>query len=148
MLDPLDDQLSDAITPVNLVTLLRVGVDQQHLDFASITRVDQARGVQAGHTVLEGEAASRLDEAGIPFGQSHLDPGWHQSSTASRSEDVTLCRHKVAAPIGRVGIGRDTKPLLHHLDRHITHGPRVPPPLALWARRLGYARQRARLDGS
>ena len=45
--DPLDDELGDAVAPVHLVGLGRVGVDEQHLQLVAVAGVDEARRVEA-----------------------------------------------------------------------------------------------------
>lgn len=107
MLHPLNHQLSDSITSVNLILLARVGVDQQHLDFASVAGINKARSVQAGHPVLQGQAASGLDEAGEPFGKCHLDPSGHKATTTTSGQNAVLTGHKVTAPVIGMGIGGD-----------------------------------------
>ena len=42
-LDPLEDQLRDAVATLERDRLVRVEVDQQHLDLATISGVDRAR---------------------------------------------------------------------------------------------------------
>ena len=65
VLHGLDDELGDPFTPDDLEILGRVGVDQQHLEFAPVTRIDQTRGIEARDAVLERQAAAGLHEAGV-----------------------------------------------------------------------------------
>ena len=44
-IDALDDELSDAVTRLNLNRLTQIVIDQKDLDLSSITRIDGAGGV-------------------------------------------------------------------------------------------------------
>src|SRR5579884_1073771 len=55
LLDGLDHQLGDPVAPVHLVGLDRVGVDQQNLELAPVAGIDQARGVETGDPVAQGQ---------------------------------------------------------------------------------------------
>lgn len=55
-LDPLDDELGDAVTRVQLDGLAQVGVVQRDADLAAVPGVDGARRVERGETTLGGES--------------------------------------------------------------------------------------------
>src|SRR3954454_16696374 len=57
VLDGLDHELRDALALRDLEGFARVGVDQEHLELAPVSRVDQAGGVEARDAVLRRQAA-------------------------------------------------------------------------------------------
>ena len=82
--DGLDDELGNAIASVNFVRRARVGVHEQHLQLTAILGVDQARRVQNGDAVLEGQPRARQNEAGIARGNRDREAGRYERSTPSR----------------------------------------------------------------
>jgi len=62
----LHHELSDAITTCDSVLIMRVGVQENHLDLTSIRAVDETGTVHHAEAVLQSETASRQYETGIP----------------------------------------------------------------------------------
>src|SRR5579875_2778125 len=54
----LHDELRDAVPPSHLVVLLGIRVDEEDGDLPPVARVDQPRGVEAGHPVAQREPAA------------------------------------------------------------------------------------------
>ena len=82
-------QLSDSFAAADLESLVRVVIDQAHLELTAVARVDEAGGVEAGDTVLEGEPATGLDETGVSLGKSDGDTRGNQGpATSSGKLDV------------------------------------------------------------
>ncbi len=69
----LNDELSDPLTAHDLERLGRVVVYKANLDLAPIPRIDQTRGVEAGHSVLDSEPATWLHETGVALRQCNSD---------------------------------------------------------------------------
>lgn len=92
LLDRLDHELCDPLPSLDHESLGGVGVDQQHLQLAAIVGIDQSRGVQAGHSVLEGKPAARLHEPGITAGYRNRDTGRDQGTTAAGRKSSRLRR--------------------------------------------------------
>lgn len=65
VLDCLHDELSDSLTTSDLEVDGGIVIDQADLQLAAITRVDEARRVEACDAVLEREPAPGLHKAGI-----------------------------------------------------------------------------------
>lgn len=121
VVDPLDHQLSDPLPTRHLERLGGVGVDEQHLQLPPVAAVDESGGVEAGHAVVEGETAARLDEAGVALGDGHRQPGRHQGATTAGCEDGTLAGQQVQAGITRAGVGREREIGVQTDDRELEH---------------------------
>ena len=67
-----DDQLSDAVTSLKLDRLLAV-VDQQDLDFAPVTGIDQTRRVHQTDPAPACVAAARKHQPGVAGGNRNRD---------------------------------------------------------------------------
>jgi hypothetical protein len=124
-LDPLDNELRDAITSVELVLGDRIGVHEQDLQLVSVTGIDEAGGVQAGHAVPKGESAPRLDEAGVTLGQGQRHPGGHESPAATGRQQDVHPRHQIGSGVAGVGIARHREVGIETDDRDVEHGSDV-----------------------
>lgn len=107
MLDCLDHQLSDPLSPSDLEVLGRIGVDEQHLQFASVTGVDEPRGVETCHAVFQREPAARLDEPRVAIGDGNGDAGGDERPLAAGAEQTVLPCQKVDACITLFRIARE-----------------------------------------
>ncbi len=144
-LDPLDHQLGDPLTAHDLERHGRVGVDQQHLEFAPVAGVDQARRVEAGDTVSQGQAAAWLDEAGVALRNGDGGSGRHQGPTTTGCEGDVLGGDQVGASVTLPRVGRQREVVDEATQRDLEHrrtlaaGPRGPRslPHPAPARRLG-----------
>jgi hypothetical protein len=77
MLNSLNNKLRNALTAFDLEVFNRIGVDQQHFEFASVATVDKARRIETGNAVLQSKTASRLHESGMALGDRHRKARWH-----------------------------------------------------------------------
>mgnify|MGYP003346377699 CR=1 FL=1 len=81
-LNPLDDQLSDAVSPLNRVIVLGISVEHDHLQFAAVTGIDEARSIDQCDAVFQCEATTGQNETCITLGNGHCDARWHERSAA------------------------------------------------------------------
>src|SRR5665213_78851 len=102
VLHSLYNELGDAIPPLHVEGSTRIEVHEQHADLVAIARVDEARSVQAGHTVAERQARARLHEPGVTLGDRNRDPGRHECTTAARFEARAGARREIAAAVARM----------------------------------------------
>ena len=84
VLDPLDHELRDPITAVDLVGGLGIGVHEQHLDLAAVLRVDEARCVEHRDAVLQREARTWEHEAAVAGRDRDGEAGGHERPAATR----------------------------------------------------------------
>jgi hypothetical protein len=56
----LDDELSDAITNCDVERLERVGVEQHHRNFATVSGIDRAGRIDEADAMFRGEAGAVL----------------------------------------------------------------------------------------
>ena len=123
--DGLHDQLRDAFAPSHLERFGRVVVDQAHLELAAVARVDQARRVEAGHTVFEGETAAGLYEPGVPLGQGDRHASGDQRPAIRGREGHVLAGQEVHAGVAGTGIGGQGQVGVEAEDGQIEHKPKV-----------------------
>ena len=107
LLNPLDDQLGDPVASIELEWLGRVGVDQHHLDLASVGAVNETRGVHHADAVTQRESRSRQHEPGVTEWQGDGDAGRHERSTTARLEAPAFASVQVESGVTVVGIGRE-----------------------------------------
>ena len=135
MLDPLNDELCDALTAHDAKGVLGIGVDEQHLELAAIAGVDETRRVEARDPVLQGEPAAWLHEAGIPDGYCNGGAGGHERSSATRRELDVVARDEVGTRITVGGVGRHREVGVEADDRNLEHGGTIDrPPVTATAR--------------
>src|SRR5699024_1150182 len=60
----LNDELGDAFAALDMNRLMRIEIDSDYLELATIMRIDEPRRICDGKTPLERHAAARLHEAG------------------------------------------------------------------------------------
>jgi len=122
-------QLRDAVAAIHVVAVVGIGVHQQHLHLASVAGVDDARRVQHGDAMVQGQPTARHHEAHPPHGNGHRDTGGnqHPSSVAGYHDVVT--RHQVQPRVARARIGRKRKFSIEANDldgEHVHDGTRTP----------------------
>ena len=78
-----DDHLGDTHSAGN-DEIVFAEIDQQHLHFTAVITVDRAGRVEAGDTVLEGEAGARTDLRLETCRDLENEAGRHQSAFARR----------------------------------------------------------------
>jgi hypothetical protein len=106
LLDLLDHQLGDPVTPPDFVVSARICVDEEDAQLVAVPRVDESRGVEAGDAVTKCEPAPGLDEPGISGRYGQSDPRRDQSATAARREGRILPGIEVSSGVAFVRIGR------------------------------------------
>ncbi len=78
--------MGDSFAAGDLECLVRVVIDEAHLQLAPVAGVDEAGGVEAGDTVLESESATGLDETGVPLRKGDGDTRGNQGPATPSSE--------------------------------------------------------------
>ncbi len=86
---PLNNKLGNPVTSPEPHRALGVGVQQNHLDFATVPRVDGARRVDDGHAVPGGQPGSRMHETGVPSWQGDAHAGADDDSLTRSDIDIT-----------------------------------------------------------
>jgi len=121
VLDPLNDQLGNAIPAVHLVVLMRICVDEEDPHLTPVTGIDQAWRVQACDAMSEGESATRQDESGVSFGHCDDQTGWDERPPATRGEHRIRASTEVGAGIPRSRVRGQRRVRLESVDRHGQH---------------------------
>ena len=106
LLDPLDDELRDALAPQDPVLVVGIRVQQDDLHLVAVAGVDEARRVGDGQAVPQDQAAAGEHETGVPLGDGHRQPGRHQRPAAGRGHDRILPGHQVETGVARPGVRR------------------------------------------
>ena len=110
--DGSDDELRDPRAPDNLE---RFGaeIDEQHLDFPTIIRIDRARRIEHGDAEFERESRARPDLSFIALRQFDFDPGRHEITGARLDDDFGVATDRgkeIEARRARALIGRQRQP--------------------------------------
>ena len=121
LLDGLHHELRDPFAADDLEGGFGIGVDQTHLEFAAISRIDEARRVEAGHAMLESKTGSGLYESRVSIGQGNGDSGANKSSSTGRRQRDVLAGNEVDARIAISGVGREGEIRIEAEDRKIDH---------------------------
>ena len=106
LLDFLNDELSNTVAASDGVVGVRVGVDQDDLDFPAVGGVDEARAVDDADAVLERHAAPREDEAPVSHRNGDRDAGRDEGASTTCTEDGGLGGVQIEAGVALVGVGR------------------------------------------
>jgi hypothetical protein len=137
VLDPLHDELRDAVEAAQLQHLARVVVDHHDLQLTAVAGVDSAGRVHDRDAVPGRQAGARVDERGVAVRQRDGQPG-PQHDALTRRDLGVLGGHQVAAGVARVGVRGQRHLRVQPADQDLQHGR----PLA----RRGVARDRATDD--
>ena len=137
MLDPLHDELGDAVPPANLVVGTGIGVDQQHPDLVAIATVDEARGVEAGDAVPQRQPASGLNKSCVSLGDRQRDAGADERSTTPAPQCDGLAGNEIGAGVAGPGVVGQRKVGIEANDGDPEHAVIV---AASWARRWHHGR--------
>lgn len=121
-LDRLDDELSDAVTSLDLVGNRRVGVDQQDTKLVTVSGVDQAGSVEARDAVAQRQAAAGEDEARVSRRQRHGDPRGHEPPVTAGGEHDVFAGVEVRPGVSPVCVRRDGQVGVEPDERHLEHG--------------------------
>ena len=78
----LDDELCDAVAPLEPDGLGRVGVQQGYLDLATVPGIHGARCIDDRHPVPGGQPGPRVHERRVPVRQRDRHPGGHHRARA------------------------------------------------------------------
>ncbi len=119
--DRLDHQLGDAFPPGDVEVLCRVGVDQQDLQLAPVTRVDQTGGVETRDAVLERQAAAGLDEARVTDGNRHGHTRVNQRPSPAVGQGQILAGTQVDPRVTGFGVLRERQLGIQADNFHVQH---------------------------
>ena len=123
--DRLDDELGDPLAADHLKRLGRIMVDETDLEFAPVARIDQARGVQAGHAVLGRQTAPRLHKPGVSLGERNGDAGGDDGASTRWGEGDVLSSEEIDPCIAEPRIRRQREIGIEAENRQIEHKPNV-----------------------
>ena len=102
-LEPLDlfhslqHELGDAVAAMYVEGLVRVGVQQHHLDLAPIGGIDEAGRVGHRDPVVQRVAATRQHEPGVPDGNGDGDARGHQQAATRRQHHTGFASPQIEA---------------------------------------------------
>lgn len=120
----LDHQLSDPFASPDLERFGGIGVDQQHLQFASVPTVDQAGRVENRHTMASCQTTAGLHEARVTIRDRHGEARGHETPTPCwRERDIFGC-DQVAASVSGLRVGRERQVGIETKDREFEHDRR------------------------
>src|SRR5271165_536971 len=85
----LNNKLSYPVTSPEAHRMLGIGVQQDHLDLATVPRVDSARRIDDGDAVAGGQPGTRMHEGGVPIRQRDAHPGADNGALARREVKVS-----------------------------------------------------------
>lgn len=126
LLDPLDDELRDAITARQPKRVSRVMVDQRHPDLPAVAGVDRAGRVDDRDAVLRGEPRSWLHERGVPIGERDGQTRAHCLPLPRRELDIGR-RHQIGTSVTGMRTRRHrnagVQPAYEHWDSFRWHVP-------------------------
>lgn len=106
LLDPLDHQLRDSVTPGEHDGLVRIVVDEAYPDLAPVAGVDRSRRVHHRESRAGGQARPGMDETGVPGGQRDGYPG-ADNGPRTRFENDVGGGDEIGTRVARSGIRRE-----------------------------------------
>lgn len=128
MLDPLDDELGDAIAALDLERLGRVGVEENDLELAPVAGVDESRTVEDRHAVFVGQAAAGLHEPCVPGRDGDGGAGGNESPASGRRERESRGGQQIGARIAVGRIAWNVEPGVEAQKGYLQHGADHSPP--------------------
>ena len=139
-----DHQLCDTVPSAHRVVLFGVVVDQQHLQFAPIARVDEAGCVQAGDTVTQGQSTAREDQTCVSLRDGHGKTGGDQGPPTPGGQHDVPARPQVGPGVAGSSVGGQWQLRVELVEGHTEHrwtlltsarlgpGPVACPPMLAW----------------
>lgn len=91
---------------MNRVGRIGIRIDEHHLNLAPIARVNEARGVETGNSVICCESTSGEDEAGKTVGDRDSKPRRDPRPSASRFENHVVGRDQIGSGVTRMRVDR------------------------------------------
>lgn len=121
VLDPLDDELGDAVATAHVIGGSWVGVHHHRLQLAPVMGIDEAGGVHQRDAVVQCEAAARKDEARPPHRNGDGDAGGHERTTTIRCQFGVLAGVEIHSRIPRVRGAGQWKPVIQSANAYLNH---------------------------
>ena len=125
VLDALDHELSDAVAGLHDEGRHRVRVHEHDAELTAIAGVDEARRVEARHTVVHREAAAREHEAGVADGDRDGDAAADRRPAAAGGQLGALVGHEVAARVAVMGVLGEPRAPVEGDDGNRDHARRL-----------------------
>ena len=116
--DRLDDELCDSVAATNLVVVVRIVVDHDHLQLAAVRGVDDARGVDERNPVLERQPAARHDHAHVAARYGDRHAGGHQHAAAVARQESIDARVQVEPCVVGMRLDRERQFGVESSNRH------------------------------
>lgn len=123
--DRLDDQLRDSLTSDDLEILTGIGIDEQHLQLTPVARVDQAGGVQTGHTVFQRQTAAGLDESRKSRRNCDRHACGDQGPAATGGQGDVLTRTQIDSCVARFRVLGKWQLRVHTEDFDVQHSGEI-----------------------
>src|SRR5271165_4434893 len=117
----LNNKLSYPVTSPEAHRMLGIGVQQDHLDLATVPRVDSAWRIDDGDAVLRGQTGTRMHEGGVPIRERDAHAGADDGPLARGQLDVGG-RDQVTAGVTGMGLLRQRQAAVQAPDQHL-YGP-------------------------
>src|SRR5258708_14887263 len=119
----LNNKLGYPVTSPEAHRMLGIGVQQDHLDLATVPRVDSAWRVDDRDAVPRGQPGARMHEGGVPIRQRDAHPGADNGTLAGR--EVNVGGYEQVAPgVTWMGSLRQRQPGIPPPDQY-RHPPRL-----------------------
>jgi len=115
---PLDHKLCNPVTSSELDRMVGISVQQNHLDLATVPRVDSARRIDDRQTVPGGQSRARVHEGCVPIWQGYAHAGAH-SHPLARLQIHIRGEVQITARIARVSPLRDRKVWIEPPDQNL-----------------------------
>ncbi len=128
-LDPLHQQLRDAVTAMHVDRRDRVEVDQRNLDLSTVARVDGPRAVDNRKPYPRRQSRARVDQPDHAERDGHRYAGAHQGALPRPELDV-FCAVEVDPRVALVSAGGQREPgieadYFHFKARLVDTGPQI-----------------------
>jgi len=98
----LDHKLRNPVAPPELDRLLGIGVQQNHLDLATVPGIDGAWRIDDGHAAAGGQAGTWMHEPCVPIRQRNAHAG-ADHGPLPRLKHCVRCDVKITAGVARMG---------------------------------------------
>jgi hypothetical protein len=114
----LDDKLGNPVTSPELHRVLGIGVQQNHLDLATVPCVDGARRIDDRQPVPGGQSGARVHEPCVPIWQRDAH-ACADSNSLARLQIHVRGEVQITARIARVSAPRERQIWIESPDQHL-----------------------------
>jgi hypothetical protein len=115
---PLNHKLGNPVTSPELYRVLGIGVQQNHLDLATVPRIDSARRIDDRQATPGSQSRARMHEPGVPIWQGDAHAGADRRPLARLQIEVRS-EVQITARITGVSTARDWQIWIEPSDQHL-----------------------------